>query len=77
MMRATKVDREPPQARNAALIAKRARRIPLHPPLLKETYTVETSEQRITNIKSKIIEASDYRTLSYKFNRSGAFTCRP
>ena len=29
MMRATKVDREPPQARNAALIAKRARRIPL------------------------------------------------
>jgi len=33
MMRATKVDREPPQARNAALIAKRARRIPLHPPL--------------------------------------------
>jgi len=29
MMRATKVDREPRQARNAALIAKRARRIPL------------------------------------------------
>ena len=31
MMRATKVDREPPQARNAARIAKRAWRIPLHP----------------------------------------------
>jgi len=30
MMRATKVDSEPPQARNAALIAKRARCIPLH-----------------------------------------------
>ena len=29
MMRATKVGRETPQARNAALIAKRARRIPL------------------------------------------------
>ena len=29
MMRATKVHREPPQARNAALIAKRARHIPL------------------------------------------------
>jgi len=51
MMRATKVDREPPQARNAALIVKQARHIPLHPPLLKETYTVETSKQRITNIK--------------------------
>jgi len=30
MMRATKVDSEPPQARNAALIAKRAQCIPLH-----------------------------------------------
>jgi len=51
VMLATKVDREPLQASNAALIAKRARRILLHPPLLKETYTVETSKQRITNTK--------------------------
>jgi len=31
MMRGTKVDHESPQARNAALIAKRAGHIPLHP----------------------------------------------
>jgi len=38
MMRATKVDREPPQARNAALIAKRARRV--HLQALKLAWTL-------------------------------------
>ena len=38
MMRATKIDSEPPQARNAALIAKRAQCIPLHPPLERNIY---------------------------------------
>ena len=85
MMRATKVDSEPPQARNAALIVKRAQCIPLHPPLWKETYTIETSTDNEHKIKN--IEASDNCTLSCKFKEDktsssflpskyiGKFTC--
>ena len=47
-MRAKKVDREPPQTSNAALIAKQARRIPLH---------------KVHNIRSKIISFKIYTFL--------------